>query len=259
MIRAETLGTKVFERLLPMILSGELASGSSLREVELATRLGVSRTPIREALRRLAEYGVVEMRANHGALVRQLGREELIYFHQMREALEGMAAELACGRLAAEDFGRLDALAEAASDAKAPGYFEAFDRYDVELHRLVAERSGNPLLAREIAKLHGLTVLIHDQLESFLIRTRQILTDEKFEIRTMCWHQHVNLVAALRAGDPAECRRVMVEHLRATYDFKIRLVPPSDPSVVVPGERQPNGVKRPYEGVSVDLGKMIPV
>lgn len=226
-MKVQTLSNRVYDYLLPMILTGELAPGSSLREVELANRLGVSRTPIREALHRLAEYGVVEMRANHGALVRRLGREELIHFHQMREALEGLAAELACGQLSSADFDRLEALAEAARDESAPGYFEAFDRFDVELHSLIGTRSGNPLLSREIVKLHGLTMLIHDQIERVLIATGRIPVGERSEIRLMCWNQHLAIMTALRSGDPEACRRTMVEHLRETCRYKISLIPPS--------------------------------
>src|SRR4051794_35387787 len=202
MLSVQTLSNKVYDYLLPRILTGELVPGSSLREAGLAQQLGVSRTPIREALHRLAEYGVVALRPNHGAVVRRLGRQELIHLHQIREALEGLAAELACGRLAEEDFDWLGELAEAARDVAGPDYFEAFDRFDVGLHNLVAERSDNPLLAREIAKLQGLTMLIHDQLESVLIGRNQIPRDEKVEIRVMCWHQHEEIIASLRAKDP---------------------------------------------------------
>ena len=80
-----------------------------------------------------------------------------------------MATELACGRLTDADFAQLDALAEAARDETASDYFKTFDEFDVGLHRLIADRSGNPILAREVRKLQDMTMLIHDQLESVLI------------------------------------------------------------------------------------------
>jgi len=224
-IKAKSLSHLVYEHLLPLILTGELPAGSSLREGKLAAELGVSRTPIREALHRLAEYGVVEIRANYGAVVRRLGVQELVDFHQIREALEGLAAELAAGRLTEADFRKLEALAESSRDPNSKRYFEAFDRFDTELHTTVAARSGNLMLAREIAKLHGLTLLIHDQLETALIDKRQLPARERFEIRIMCWNQHVQIVEALREGDPAECRRVMVEHVRAACEYKTGLFP----------------------------------
>src|SRR6516225_674466 len=134
MVQVRTLGRQVYEYLLRRIFSGELAPGTALREVELAAKLGVSRTPIREALGRLSEYGVVESRPNHGAVVRRLGRDELIHLHQLREALEGMAIELACGKLTDADFARLNALSEAARDSSAPQYLRACDEFDLGLH-----------------------------------------------------------------------------------------------------------------------------
>ena len=126
-------------------------------------------------MNRLSEYGVVQSRANHGCVVSQMGRDELIHLHQVREALEGMAVELACGKLTDADFAHLDGLARAVQRMRRlPNYFKAFDEYDVGLHRLIADRSGNPILAREIRKLQDMTMLIHDQLESFLIGGRRV-------------------------------------------------------------------------------------
>lgn len=229
MIHARTLARQVYDHLLRRIFDGGLVPGSPLREVELAEELGVSRTPVREALGRLAEYGVVETRPNHGAIVRRLGRDELIHLHQVREALEGMAAEMACGRLDEVDFAQLDALAEAARDERAPGYFEACDEFDVGLHWLIADRSGNPVLAREIGKLLDMTMRIHDQLETVLIPSHRIDPGEPGELRRMCWHHHVAIIDALKSGKPDDCRRTMVTHLRATIQFKAGLMPPSDP------------------------------
>jgi DNA-binding GntR family transcriptional regulator len=226
-IQPQTLARQVYEHLLRKIFSGELKPGSALRESELSTQLGVSRTPIREALGRLSEFGVVQSRANHGCVVRRLGRDELIHLHQVREALEGMAAELACGKLTDADFARLDTLAEAARDQAVPDYFKSFDEFDVGLHRLIAKRSGNPILAREIQRLQDMTMLIHDQLESFLIGGR-LDPEEQWEIRRNCWNEHVEIVAALKSGKPKACRAAMVAHIRTTSQYKARLMPPSE-------------------------------
>ena len=230
MLTVHTLTSRVYERLLQMIVVGELAPGSSLREADLAARLGVSRTPIREALHRLEEYGLVAMRPNHGAVVRRLGREEVVAIHQLREGLEGLACELACGRLAPEDFERLDGLAEAAREPHAPNHFEAFDRFDAELHATIASRSGNPLLAREIVKLHRISMLVHDQLESVLMGAHQMSPAERDETRGMFWRQHVVILDELRTGSRSGARRAMIEHVRATCAYRTRLVaPPAQP------------------------------
>jgi DNA-binding GntR family transcriptional regulator len=224
MIKRETLNQKVYDRLLRMIVAGEMAPGDPLREADLAERLGVSRTPVREALNRMAEHHLVEMRPHRGAVVRHLRREEVIHLHQVREALEGLAAQLACGRLTAADFERLDALAKASEDEDSPGYFRAFDKFDVELHRLVAQRSGNPILAREIRKLLETMMLIHAQLELVLLGYHQISAVDRKRIRKECWHQHIAVVAALKAGNPQASRRAMIGHVQSSCEFKLRLL-----------------------------------
>jgi DNA-binding GntR family transcriptional regulator len=207
-----------------MIVAGEMAPGDPLREAELAQRLGVSRTPVREALSRMAEHHLVATRPHCGTVVRRLGREEVIHIHQVREALEGLAAQLACGRLTAADFKRLDALAKAAEDEDSPAYFRAFDKFDVEFHRLVAQRSGNPILAREIRKLLETMMLIHAQLELVLLGNHRIGAVDRKRIRRECWHQHMDVVAALKAGDPDASRQAMIGHVQASCAFKLRLV-----------------------------------
>jgi DNA-binding GntR family transcriptional regulator len=244
MIQPQTLSEQVYQHLLRMILARELAPGSPLLETELAFRLGVSRTPIREALGRLTEYGVVEARPNHSAVVRRLGAEELVHFHQVREALEGMAAEMACGRLTAADDTLLDALAEAAGDPSAPGYLDAFNAFDVELHRIVAVRSGNPIIAREVVKLHGMTLLIHEQLEVVLIESGRLGPAERYEIRRLSVEQHLRILSALRTGTPAESRGAMVAHIRSNCERKVGMMPvphPSGPAMpaAVPQGRRP--------------------
>jgi DNA-binding GntR family transcriptional regulator len=229
MVRPQTLAEQVYQHLLRMILVRELAPGTPLQETDLAARLGVSRTPIREALGRLIEYGVVEGRPNHSAVVRRLGPEELAHLHEVREALEGMAAERACGRLTEADYEHLDALAAAARDPGAPGYFAAFNAFDAELHRIVSLRSGNPIIAREVVKLHAMTLLIHEQLEEVLIESGRIDASERHEIRRLSVAQHLEILEALRSGTPAESRRAMVDHIRSNCDRKVGMMPTARP------------------------------
>lgn len=239
MIQPQTLARQVYQQLLRQIFSGELKPGSPLREAEISAQLGVSRTPIREALGRLSEYGVVESRPNHGCVVIRLGRDELIHLHQVREALEGMAIELACGKLTDADFARLDTLAEASRDQKAPGFLKACEEFDVALHRIIAERSGNRLLVREIRKLHEMTLLIHDQVETVLIGGHRVDPGEQRELRSMGWREHLRIVAALKSNKPERCRAAMVAHIRSASRYKARLMSPSDAGQNGNGETLP--------------------
>jgi DNA-binding GntR family transcriptional regulator len=236
MIEAQTLAMKVYEHILRKIFSGELTPGSALRESELCLQLGVSRTPIREALGRLSGYGLVDSRPNYGCVVSRLGRDEWIHLHQVREALEGIATELACGKLTDADFAKLENLAEAARDQAAPNYFKIFDEYDVGLHSLIAERSGNPILAREIRKIHDMTILIHAQIEAVVIGDCRVDPEERWELRRNGWLEHAAIISALRSGKPKASREAMVTHIRRTCRYKARLMLPSEPDRDSDGE-----------------------
>jgi DNA-binding GntR family transcriptional regulator len=222
---AQPLVERVYEGLLREILAGQFPPGVPLREVELADRLGVSRTPVREAIARLAAYGVVETRPNRSAVVRRLTWADPGYIHQMREALEGMAAELVCGRISSADFARLDALGEAARDPEAPNYIAAFDEHDVALHRTIATRTGNPLLAREVRRLHDLTLLVQNQLELIQVGSHLIADIDRRHVRQLAWQQHGAILEALRANDRSASRRAMTDHIRTSCEHLTRLMP----------------------------------
>ncbi len=210
MVVAAKLPDQVYTRLLGEILSGRLESGAVLRETELSERLGVSRTPVREALGRLAAADLVELARNRSAVVRKLLPEQLRHIYQLREALEGLAAERACGRLTPDDLARLDELARAIDPNDCDRDRAACHRFDVELHRLIAERSGNPLLAREIGKYHDLVQLVRERVGN---RDGGL---------ALAFRQHVQIIEALREGDPAACHRAMVEHIRSSGALAVR-------------------------------------
>ena len=229
MVEVRTLGRQVYEELLLRIFSGELTPGTTLREGDLAAQLGVSRTPVREALFRLSEYGVVKSRPNHGAVVRRVGAEEVIHIYQLREALEGMAIRLACGKLSDADFAKLDAWAEAARDPSVTDSFKAWDDFDVGLHRLIADRTGNPLLAHEIQRLHDITRLVHEQFVTTDAGGARIRRGERPEFRTIDWREHVGILAALKTGNPDDCRAAMVAHIWSAFQHNTRLFTTAEP------------------------------
>jgi DNA-binding GntR family transcriptional regulator len=95
MKKGQSSGSGAYELLLDAIESGSLPPGSRLRETELATRLGISRTPVREALKRLEVQGLVTHQPHHGAVITELGYGEITELYALREVLEGTAARLA--------------------------------------------------------------------------------------------------------------------------------------------------------------------
>jgi DNA-binding GntR family transcriptional regulator len=210
MWKTSTLSDQVYEHLLRNISSGALPGGSPLRELELVDQLRVSRTPIREALARLAEYGLVEMRPNRTSFVRCLRRQEIVNAYEVREALEGLAVKRACGKLTVADFAHLEGLAPRGLDVASPGHEIACYQLDLELHRLIATRSGNPILAQEIRKLHDLLHLTH---RTVVDRKEQV----DVELR-----EHLQILAALKAQDLRASRQALLKHLRTGCAFLVR-------------------------------------
>jgi DNA-binding GntR family transcriptional regulator len=207
--RTTKLSDQVYEFLLRRISTQAFPPGAPLRELDLVSQFGVSRTPIREALVRLAENGLVQM-SGRSAQVCRLNKADVIHIYQVRRALEGVAIRLACGRFSEEDFARLDALTPPESRQATSKFEEACFGLDIELHRLIALRSGNPLLAQEIRRLHDLIQLVHRPIAQHDGR----LTEEL--------RQHLRIIAALKAGDRKASRKAMLDHLRSACQAQIR-------------------------------------
>lgn len=210
MITTQALSDQVYRHLLGEILSGSHASGTLLREPELATTLGVSRTPIREALGRLAKDGLLEIKPNRSAVVRRLREADLRHIYQVREALEGLAAELAAGKLTPADLARLKSLAAATRDPHGPDYVAACHTFDVDLHRTIALRAENPILAAEIRRFHHLVQLVRNR-----------VGDHRDGLAIAC-REHNGIIAALKSGNAEASRKAMVAHIRTSCDIAVR-------------------------------------
>ena len=146
------------QRLRELIVSGTLAPGERLLEVPLAERLGVSRTPVRAALLRLAEEGLLDAASTGGYRVRAFSRQDMLDAIELRGTLEGLAARMAAERgvepaLLAEARDCLGALDQALSATAfgAPA-FAAYERHNGQFHALLGRLCGSALLARELQR-----------------------------------------------------------------------------------------------------------
>jgi GntR family transcriptional regulator of vanillate catabolism len=147
------------QRLRELIVSGTLLPGERLLEVPLAERLGVSRTPVRAALLRLAEEGLLDAAPSGGGYrVRQFSRQDVRDAIELRGTLEGLAARMAAERgvdAALLDEARvcLDAIAQAlAADGFGEPEFAAYERHNGEFHALLGRMCGSALLGRELLR-----------------------------------------------------------------------------------------------------------
>jgi DNA-binding GntR family transcriptional regulator len=197
----------VVDRVRGLILGGTYAAGDRLGEVELAAALGVSRTPIREALRLLASEGLVELTPNKGARVVTWSAAELEEIFALRAQVEGLAACRAAERVSAAELDELEKLAVEHSAATAAGPARDLDRvYELNsrFHAGVVQAAGGG------ASLTGVVgSLVHSVV---LYRTLHTFGDEAMERSS---RHHLEIVAALRNRDPEWAECVMRSHLLA--------------------------------------------
>ena len=193
----------VYERILLQIVRGELAGGTELKSTQIAQQLGLSRTPVVQALHRLASDGIVTLEMNKRAVVRPGAENWLVEIHELRELLEPAAAGRAAERITDADLVRLDQLAAAAQPHLQPEWQAAAQQFDFALHLKVAERSGNFALGETLRKIWTFKRL------SYLALPETAETLEKG------YAEHLALLAALRARDAETARAAMLFHLRS--------------------------------------------
>lgn len=205
----------VFERLRRSILEGEYGPRERLVEEQLAERIGVSRTPIRQALTMLEAEGLVEIVPNKGAMVCSFSTEDVWDIYDLRAVLEGHAARRAAGRIGGVDLERLRSLA-----GEMEGLVGRYADHEEEIRRLV-------VLNQEF---HGTIVAAsrNKRLAVLLRRTVEIpLMFKAFywygpHERTISNHYHRQILGALESGDADRAEIVMREHVYEGRDFVIK-------------------------------------
>jgi DNA-binding GntR family transcriptional regulator len=183
------------------ILSGRLAGGSPIRQEEIAARLGVSRIPVRDALRHLAADGLVTFESNRRVVVTVLRDADLMELFEMRAVLEGLAARHAIVKLTDADFDQLTWLAERMDRTERAG--DQWVPIHHEFHALLCGRSGMPRLVREVTRLR-------QGVEPYV---RVLITlHGAAEMRAS---RHRNLVKSLRNldRDPDRAEKVVRDHI----------------------------------------------
>jgi len=201
----QTAEERAYHLLRRDILGGIYASGERLREEALAFQIGVSRTPVRAALNRLASEGLVEFRRYNGAVVRTLPIQEVNQIFQLRIAVEGLAAELAATHAAGDEIAGMEALCdtmERLAAADMPDIAE-IAKLNTEFHRTICVASKNIYVLKVAENLSDL---------NFTIRSYRRFSRSDLN-RSMGHHRE--LVTAFRARNPAWARSIMVSHIEA--------------------------------------------
>jgi DNA-binding GntR family transcriptional regulator len=144
--RKGQLHTEAAAKLRGMILSGELPPGARLREVQLCDQLGVSRTPVREALRTLAAEGLVDLLPNRSVVVSQLHAPDIEDLFTVFGTLEGLAAALACKKITEAEIAEIGRLLAEMIDYHARGERAPYMRINQLIHQRTVEIAANPVL-----------------------------------------------------------------------------------------------------------------
>lgn len=210
-IAPTALYQEVAERLRQRIFAHELTPGTWIDEQKIAEQYGISRTPLREALKVLASEGLVELRPRRGCYVTEISRQDLDDIFPLLAMLEGRCAAEAVRRMTAADAAALKDIHEQLESAARNGLIDAFFEANQEFHRKVQELSGNRWLLSMIQDLRR--VLKLSRLHSLSLEGRlQQSLDE-----------HRDIMGAMAAGDAARAEKLMHDHLLSGREALARM------------------------------------
>lgn len=197
----------VFESLRKAIMNGDLKPGERLMEIQLAQKLGVSRTPVREAIRKLELEGLVIMVARKGAYVADLSLNDIMDVLEVRASLEGLGAYLAAQKMTDQDLKNLKEKADYFEEAVKAGDREHMIEGDAKLHEIIFKAASNTALQSIVDSLR-------EQVQRFrvtYIRTTQNPKDIVAE--------HKVLVEAILARDAKAARKAAEAHIKKMQEF----------------------------------------
>lgn len=200
-------GNAAYRQLLDEIRQGRLFPGDRLRETDLADRLGVSRTPVREAIRQLEADGLVVHAPRQGATVRRLDYAEVMELYEMRAVLESTAARLAARAASDLEIDELEAINEALGRAGDPN---AAARLNRQFHNVLLDAAKNRFLKKSMQSLQKALLILGPTTLAEAERAEGAL------------EEHRAVLAALKARDGAAAEAHMRAHIEAAQRMRIR-------------------------------------
>jgi len=199
----------VYEELKREILIGEIAPGTRMMEIELADEMGVSRTPVREAIRKLEKEGLVTIEPRKGAYASDVSIKDMVDVLEVREDLEAMAAAMAARKVSDEE---KKVLIEATLEYQAAvesGKTEDIIRCDEKFHQLIVNCSGNKTL-----------IQLFSQVQELALRFRYLYYDDFSRYKNMPM-EHREIEEAILSGNFEEARVAAGEHVKKLKQFVI--------------------------------------
>lgn len=205
---AASRGALVYRKLRAAIESGELKPGSRVMEVEVAGWLGVSRTPVREALRRLESEGMLVVEPRTGLVVASISRQAMLELYVMREVLEGTAARL-CARNASDlEVMELDALVK--REARLEGQYDALARHNRLFHDAVHRGAHNRYLEKSLAAVND---------SMYLLGPSQMLLPER---AAAAQAEHAELFECIRRRDADAAEAAARRHVCSARERRLK-------------------------------------
>jgi len=211
----ESLRKRAYHVIQGKILSGALPAGEKVSELALADEIGISRTPVRSAIRELEMEGLVKQVPRYGTIVKRLGRRELSELYDLRVALEGFAIEQAAECFEPGDLHQLEIICEkmrplvdsyrgqtAIDDTEV---ISSFVEADMQFHLVILKAVGNRQLMRSVA---GSRMLSH--------WGRFARKQHDVQYLAGAWEQHARILQVLKTGDSEQSRLEMISHIRSS-------------------------------------------
>lgn len=203
-------GEVAYARLHDAIRAGEFQPGDRLREIEVAERLALSRTPVREALRKLESDGIVEHRPRIGAVVRTLSLPEVVELYEMRLVLERTAAEMAAKHANAAEVDTLEDLTVLiAASENDP---QAASAHNEKFHRCIYLAARNRFLLDAARALNNALILLGPTTLADAERIQAVTT------------QHQQIIQAIRDGDAKTAGEAAAEHLQTSLRHRLKVM-----------------------------------
>ncbi len=191
----------VYEELKMQILTGKITPGTRMMEVELAEDMGVSRTPVREAIRKLEKEGLVVIEPRRGAYASQISTKDMVDILEVRQTIEGLAAAFAASRMNDEQKRELVKIYDEFNDAVESGNMKQMIATDARFHHLIVEASGNKLLISMV-----------QQLQELVLRFRYLYYDD-FRRAEKMPDEHKHIMEAIIKGEEEKARSAADAHI----------------------------------------------
>jgi DNA-binding GntR family transcriptional regulator len=199
---------KVVSVLTEMILTGQLPAGSVVRETDLASRLQVSRTPVREAIAQLVERGLLTKTNGRSAQVHRPSLEDLVEIYELRAFAESQMAAKAAEQIDAETLRRVASLEEKLRTTSGDEWYD----HHAAFHSTIHAAAGQP-------RFFAVANNLKDQSEPYIRLATKL--DESLRVRSA--HEHTELLNAMRSHDGETARQLTVAHLQSTVESVDRI------------------------------------